>query len=55
MTVLLDGDNVRHGLNKNLGFTGARGRGKDCCTLVCRTSSHRLRSGPLLCRRARLL
>jgi adenylylsulfate kinase-like enzyme len=23
MTVLLDGDNVRHGLNKNLGFSGA--------------------------------
>lgn len=27
MTVLLDGDNVRHGLNKNLGFTGRWGPG----------------------------
>lgn len=25
LTVLLDGDNVRHGLNANLGFTGERG------------------------------
>ena len=32
LTVLLDGDNVRHGLNKNLGFTGVGvwGRGTRC-------------------------
>jgi Mrp family chromosome partitioning ATPase len=37
MTVLLDGDNVRHGLNKNLGFSGAWPQGDSAWLMVLPT------------------